>query len=78
MTVKQKEAEKVSIVGQPVWLVEISHRHGRDVTVYASAKAADDAVAGYVDSFWLDEMGKAKRPRSDQKMVDAVLRDRRE
>jgi hypothetical protein len=37
-----------------VWVLQIEHKHGDDISVYASEEAALNAVGEYVRTWWND------------------------
>lgn len=43
--------------GTTVWVLEIEHRHGRNVDVYASEEAARSGLIGWVHDWWLEVVG---------------------
>jgi hypothetical protein len=59
-----------------VYVLEIEHRHGNDITVYHSREAAEDSLLEYVKSYWeLEIEDDVEKPEDDAELVDAYFEE---
>jgi hypothetical protein len=55
-----------------VWVLQYSHKHGEDLTAYATPQAAEAGIAEIVREWWASEMrGEEGVPASPAELSDA-------
>lgn len=66
------EAARPSAPGS-VWVLHYSHKHGDDLSAFATEAAAHAAVFGIVSDYWKDEMGAEPMPEDQAEAVAAYF-----
>lgn len=60
---------KTVLAGRKVFVLDIDHQYGHNVTVHATEALAEAALAAYVNDEWDGEMEDQEKPKNQAQMV---------
>jgi hypothetical protein len=63
----------MSFVGEGVWTLAISHKHGIDTTVHASIEGARDWLMDWCKEWWMPEFG--EQPLTTDELIDRYFEE---